>query len=205
MNNFTENEGNLYSFKSSTFKPIISETTVVKNRCKKSTIYFSFLTHTSPEIRNANILSNDFTGANIFSADSSVKIENVYFLNNSFLKLIAIYEERYFGFINCVFDFVPQVPSLDDSNIIINSDNDTETIKISQKLEDSCYIHASTTKAKVSKSSWITVGVFMVCGIIANIIIVVTLVLYLRKRRGQKFLTIAEVPSGYDQIYDNAT
>lgn len=201
-NNFTQNEGNLYSLKSASFKPVISETTVVNNKCKSLSNYFSFMTRTSPDIRNLNVVSNNFTDAIVFTADSSVKIENAYFLNNSFLLLITRYEERNFGFTKCVFDFTPEYVTLDDSNIIIDEGKTTETVNVSQKSESSCYVYVSPSKSKASKSSWITVGVFMICGIIANVVIVVTLVLYLRKRRGQKFLTMAEAPSGYDQIYE---
>ena len=153
-NNFTQNEGNLYSLKFASFKPFISETTVVNNKCKSLSNYFSFMTRTSPEIRNLNIVSNNFTGAIVFTADSSVKIENAYFLNNSFLLLITRYEERNFGFTKCVFDFTPEYVTLDDSNIIIDDGKTTETVNVSQKSESSCYVYASPSKSKVSKSSF---------------------------------------------------
>lgn len=201
-NNFTKNEGNLFSLKaSSSFNPLISETTIFNNTCKPLSTFFNFLSSTSPSIRNVNIVSNNFTRSAIFTSQGSVKVENAYFLKNDFQNLIIKYEEHYFGFKNCIFDFTPQIPNLDDSNIIIEEGKDTETISVQQKNEELCYVYSSAIK-KPSKSTWVTVGVFMCCGIAANIIIVVTLIIYLRRRKGQKFLSIAEVPSGYDKIYD---
>lgn len=200
-NNFTQNEGNLLSIKSASFKPMISDTTIVGNRCRSFSTYFRFITNASPDIKNANIISNNFTGAIVFTSDSSVRVENVYFLNNLFLSFITRYEERNFGFVNCVFDFTPNFVNLDDSNVVIDDGNSTETAILSQKFESSCYVYSIENK-KVSKSSWLTVGIFMVCGIVANIIIIVTLVIYLRKRRNLKFQTISDAPSGYDHIFE---
>ncbi|OHT08701.1 hypothetical protein TRFO_04773 [Tritrichomonas foetus] len=200
FNNFTKNNGNFISFDSSNaINSKITKTSIINSTTPKTQSFIRGLKNNNVNIEECNIVSNNLEGSAFFSsATSGIKILNTYFLKNQFLEFVVKGESSRFTFNECILDFQPDF-TIGTSNIVI--EGETNTHKIDFPKENQC-LTVTTSPEPNQKRSWTTVGIFMGCGVFVIILILIGLFFILRGKGGRKFLAIAEVPSGYQNIYD---
>ena len=201
LNNFTHNKGNLLIFDSISSKSSVSLCSIVNNSSPTSSKFIKFIDKNHFYLENLNILNNNLNNSSFISAESGfISISSIVFLKNIYENFIPYEEEELFYISKSIFDIDPNMTDLDDSNIVIGWGNDTETLSIAHIVEKDCPNFA-TNESKSGLSISITLLIACVSMVVVAILIS-GIVIYCRRKIRPNFLTIAEVPDGYEKIFD---